>query len=199
MREYATYVLHLEAALSQADLLLTHAQTASTSRRHSKTLASHPSGKLSMLLLSLEELAAERGESGLIISLSKPFQRLLKYPLLFQNLLFNTDPSMKEYERTLDMVDEVEQIVRGIEDEKVDYEEKERTRDAWARIDGLEGGMVSIGIVTTGLDSLWTGTRCAETTSTARLGVAGRCRRGGPRTGQAAQVLPPSFGAVQPP
>ncbi len=143
LREYATYVLHLEAALSQADLLLSHAQTASTSRRHSKTLSSHPSGKLSMLLLSLEELAADRGESGLIISLSKPFQRLLKYPLLFQNLLFNTDPSMKEYERTLDMVDEVEQIVRGIEDEKVDYEEKERTRDAWARIDGLEGDMVS--------------------------------------------------------
>ena len=28
------------------------------------------------------------GESGLAICLSKPFQRLLKYPLLFQNLLY---------------------------------------------------------------------------------------------------------------
>ena len=36
----------------------------------------------------LEELAAERGEPGLSIALSKPFQRLLKYPLLFQNLLY---------------------------------------------------------------------------------------------------------------
>lgn len=36
----------------------------------------------------LDELAADKGESGLAISLSKPFQRLLKYPLLLQNLLF---------------------------------------------------------------------------------------------------------------
>jgi hypothetical protein len=93
---------------------------------------------LSKLLLSLEEVAAERGESGLVISLSKPFQRLLKYPLLFQNLLFNTDPSLKEYEATLAMVDEVEQIVRTIEDEKSSSEDKERTWDVLARIEGLE-------------------------------------------------------------
>lgn len=94
-------------------------------------------------LLALEELATERGESGLSISLSKPFQRLLKYPLLFQNLLFNTDPSLREYEATLAMVDEVELIVRGIEDEKIGKEERERTRDVWARIEGLEIDKVS--------------------------------------------------------
>ena len=92
----------------------------------------------------LEEFAAERGESGLVISLSKPFQRLLKYPLLFQNLLFNTDPSLKEYEATSAMVNEVEEIVRTIEDEKVSSEERDRTRDIWARIDGLEHDKVRL-------------------------------------------------------
>jgi len=71
-------------------------------------------------------------------SLSKPFQRLLKYPLLFQNLLFHTDPSTYEYESTLQMVAEVESIVRSIEDEKIQKEERDQTRDAFARIDGLE-------------------------------------------------------------
>jgi hypothetical protein len=99
---------------------------------------------LAQTLLSLEELASQKGESGLIISLSKPFQRLLKYPLLFQNLLFNTDPSLKEYEATLKMVDEVEEIVRMIEDEKADWEEREGTRDVWARIEGIEGDKVCI-------------------------------------------------------
>lgn len=36
------------------------------------------------------------------------------------------------------MVDEVQKIVRSIEDEKSTNEERERTRDAWARIDGFE-------------------------------------------------------------
>lgn len=95
----------------------------------------------------MEDLATERGESGLVISLSKPFQRLLKYPLLFQNLLFNTDPSLKEYEATLAMVDEVEVIVRTIEDEKASSEEREKTRDVWARIEGLEKDKVCLGCI----------------------------------------------------
>lgn len=36
------------------------------------------------------------------------------------------------------MVDEVQKIVRSIEDEKSTNEEREKTRDAWARIDGFE-------------------------------------------------------------
>jgi hypothetical protein len=107
-------------------------------RRSSRRLEETQLGKLSKLLASLEELAAERGESGLSISLSKPFQRLLKYPLLFQNLLYNTSPSTREYEATLAMVDEVQQIVRSIEDEKISSEEREHSRDAWARIEGME-------------------------------------------------------------
>jgi len=89
-------------------------------------------------LRRLEENAFEKGETGLAITLSKPFQRLLKYPLLFQNLLFHTDPSTFEYESTLQMVAEVETIVRSIEDEKIQKEERDKTRDVFARIEGLD-------------------------------------------------------------
>jgi hypothetical protein len=89
-------------------------------------------------LQRLEEYAADKGETGLAITLSKPFQRLLKYPLLFQNLLFHTDPSTFEYESTLQMVAEVETIVRSIEDEKIQKEDRDKTRDVFARIEGLD-------------------------------------------------------------
>lgn len=140
LREYATYILHLESALSQVDeALQTYSACHATgNKRSSKRMEDTDLGRLGKALMALEEVAAERGESGLVISLSKPFQRLLKYPLLFQNLLFNTDPSLKEYEATLNMVDEVEEIVRTIEDEKASSEEREKTRDVWARIDGLD-------------------------------------------------------------
>ena len=131
-------MLHLEQALSQADNALSTYTSALANKRSSRRIEETDTGRLGKLLLTLEETAAERGESGLVISLSKPFQRLLKYPLLFQNLLFNTDPSLKEYEATLAMVDEVEEIVRTIEDEKASSEERERTRDVWARIEGLD-------------------------------------------------------------
>ncbi len=91
----------------------------------------------------LERRASSQGETGVAISLSKPFQRLLKYPLLFQNLLFHTDPSTFEYESTLQMVSEVETIVRSIEDEKIQKEERDKTRDAIARIDGMDKDKVS--------------------------------------------------------
>ncbi|WWC60421.1 uncharacterized protein I303_102993 [Kwoniella dejecticola CBS 10117] len=143
LREYSTYVLHLEKALSQVDNSLSlfneaMSGTSTKSKRLSKKLEETDMGVLSKKLAQLEEFASEKGEAGLVISLSKPFQRLLKYPLLFQNLLFNTDPSLKEYEATLSMVDQVEEIVRSIEDQKSTEEEREKTRDVWARIDGLE-------------------------------------------------------------
>lgn len=94
--------------------------------------------KVCSYLQQLEINASEKGETGLAISLSKPFQRLLKYPLLFQNLLFHTDPSTFEYESTLQMVAEVETIVRSIEDEKIQKEERDKTRDVFGRIEGLD-------------------------------------------------------------
>lgn len=85
----------------------------------------------------LEEKASDRGECGLVICLSKPFQRLLKYPLLFQNLLYHTDASTHEYESAESMAIAIDGLVRSIEDEKVSEEERDRARDAWARIEGV--------------------------------------------------------------
>ncbi|CAG8568578.1 5285_t:CDS:2 [Acaulospora colombiana] len=134
LTEYATYVLHLEKALEQVENAINAANPLKRSRQPEST----DQVKIGKLLLALDKAAGERGETGLAISLSKPFQRLLKYPLLFQNLLFHTDPSTFEYESTLQMVSEVETIVRSIEDEKIQKEERDKTRDAIARIDGLE-------------------------------------------------------------
>jgi hypothetical protein len=134
LHEYATYVLHLERALEQVSDALNRAVLIKKSRQPENTDAV----KVARLLAALEAEASARGETGLAISLSKPFQRLLKYPLLFQNLLFHTDPSTFEYESTLQMVSEVETIVRSIEDEKIQKEERDKTRDALARIDGLD-------------------------------------------------------------
>ncbi|KAG8918643.1 hypothetical protein FRC02_002196 [Tulasnella sp. 418] len=131
---YATYVLHLEKALEQ----INNVTSAPETNKKPKDQDAAEWQKVCRLFKRLEENAAEKGETGLAISLSKPFQRLLKYPLMFQNLLFHTDPSTFEYESTLQMVAEVETIVRSIEDEKIQKEERDRTRDVWARIDGLE-------------------------------------------------------------
>ncbi|TFY82976.1 hypothetical protein EWM64_g1042 [Hericium alpestre] len=131
---YEAYVLHLERALEQVESILS---TASATKRPKKQDADEWQ-KVCTFVQRLELDAAEKGETGLAISLSKPFQRLLKYPLLFQNLLFHTDPSTFEYESTLQMVAEVETIVRSIEDEKIQKEERDKTRDVLARIEGLD-------------------------------------------------------------
>ncbi|RDB20988.1 hypothetical protein Hypma_011526 [Hypsizygus marmoreus] len=130
---YATYVLHLERALEQVDAALHNVSTKKPKKQDAGEWQ-----KVCKFLQKLEENACDKGETGLAITLSKPFQRLLKYPLLFQNLLFHTDPSTFEYESTLQMVAEVETIVRSIEDEKIQKEERDKTRDVFARIEGLD-------------------------------------------------------------
>lgn len=124
----------MERALEQAN----DAISTSNSTKRPKNKDVDEWIKVSTFLRRLEVDAQDRGETGLAISLSKPFQRLLKYPLLFQNLLFHTDPSTFEYESTLQMVAEVENIVRSIEDEKIQKEERDKTRDILARIEGLD-------------------------------------------------------------
>lgn len=135
LKHYATYVCHLERALEmleEAALM----ERAMRGKRIKKERLTQTVG-LGRAVAALEAVANERGESGLSIFLSKPFQRLLKYPLLFQNLLFHTDPSTYEFESTVAMVVEVERIVRSIEDEKISTEERDKTRDAFARIEGI--------------------------------------------------------------
>ncbi|KAJ4501494.1 hypothetical protein C8R41DRAFT_18 [Lentinula lateritia] len=132
---YATYVLHLERALDQVDSALKSPLSKPRSSHHHP----HSSNTIPVLLRTLDLLASNLGHTSLAISLSKPFQRLLKYPLLFQNLLYHTDPSTVEYESTLQMVAEIEVMVRGIEDEKVEWEDREKTRDVLGRIEWGEG------------------------------------------------------------
>ena len=110
----------------------------SNSTKRPKNMNANEWLKVGACLRRLENDAQDRGETGLAISLSKPFQRLLKYPLLFQNLLFHTDPSTFEYESTLRMVAEVENILRSIEDEKIQKGERDKTRDILARIEGMD-------------------------------------------------------------
>jgi len=129
-------MLHLEKALEQVDNAMNHATSAG--RKPSRKQEGDKLLEIGTYLQRLEENAAMKGETGLAISLSKPFQRLLKYPLMFHNLLFHTDPSTLEYENTLQMIADVETIVRSIEDEKIQKEERDKTRDVLGRIDGLD-------------------------------------------------------------
>ncbi|KAK0562152.1 hypothetical protein OC861_005473, partial [Tilletia horrida] len=135
LKHYAVYVCHLERTLEflEEAALMERAMRGKKIRKDKMT-QTVAAGRA---IAALEAIASERGEPGLALFISKPFQRLLKYPLLFQNLLFHTDPSTYEFESTVAMVVEVERIVRSIEDEKVSAEERDRTRDAFARIDGI--------------------------------------------------------------
>ncbi|SPO32234.1 uncharacterized protein UTRI_02791 [Ustilago trichophora] len=135
LEHYANYVCHLQRAmeeLEEAALM----ERAFRGKRLKKERLSNTVG-LGRTVAALEACAAEQGYAGLSIFASMPFQRLLKYPLLFQNLLFHTDPSTHEFESTVAMVVEVERLVRSIEDEKVNAEERDKTRDVFARIDGI--------------------------------------------------------------
>ncbi|UZJ57321.1 hypothetical protein CBS101457_006641 [Exobasidium rhododendri] len=133
---YKDYVIHLERALDsleEASLM----ERAMRGKRLKKEKLTMTVG-LGRAVASLESAALERGECSLAIFLAMPFQRLLKYPLLFQNLLFHTDASTFEFESTVKMVVDVEVMIRSIEDEKADKEERDKTLDAFARIDGIK-------------------------------------------------------------
>jgi hypothetical protein len=122
--------VHLERALDQANDALS---TKTSAKREKNQLP-----KICALLHKLEADAEDRGENGLAICLSKPFRRLLRYPQLFQAELLHTDPWMFEYEGALQLVTEVEGIVRGVENEKIQEENREKTRDILTRIRGLD-------------------------------------------------------------
>ncbi|WVN87153.1 uncharacterized protein L203_102329 [Cryptococcus depauperatus CBS 7841] len=140
-KEYSKYVMHLEKALGQIDQAQSFYDPSHLGKRSSKNISTsllHLSKHLNLL----DTYASSLALPSLSISLSKPFNRLLHYPLMFQNLLFQTDPSLFEYEDTLGMVEVVEGIVRELEDDRIGWEEREKTRDAWARIGGLDGDKV---------------------------------------------------------
>ncbi|GHJ85557.1 hypothetical protein NliqN6_1959 [Naganishia liquefaciens] len=134
-REYTSYVIHLDKALQQLDDCLV---AASSNKKRTSGITMYNEMVVGTITRGLNDEAATKGETGLAIALSKPFQRLLKYPLLFQNLLFNTDATISEYNSCMKLLDEVNDIFRSMEDEKESKDDNERTRDALARINGLD-------------------------------------------------------------
>lgn len=93
VHDYSTYVLHLEASLKFVDGGLKAWALAGSKNGNGKD-GSNGGGveekRLGRWIGHLEERAGAKGESGLAIGLSKPFQRLLKYPLLFQVRLLSS-------------------------------------------------------------------------------------------------------------
>lgn len=135
LEHYSVYVLNLEYCLHLIDKSISIFQS---NHYLSKRNENFHLWNLGKHLVNLENICQSKSEAGLAISLLKPFQRLLKYPLLFRNLLFNSDPSMIEYESTINMVEKVEKIVKSIEDKKIQSEERDKIRDIFARIEGIE-------------------------------------------------------------
>lgn len=89
-------------------------------------------------LKRLDKIASEKGEAVLAASLTRPFQRLMKYPLLLQGILDKSQCSMAEYEATLQIINDINHILRSIEDDNISDDDRDRTRDAYARILGLD-------------------------------------------------------------
>ncbi|GAA5908977.1 uncharacterized protein JCM6883_002570 [Sporobolomyces salmoneus] len=147
LQTYSSYIVSLEEALSIIDSHLpsSHPTSTSSSSPHhhfgfksSETKRREQNdARLTKYLQYLEREAGVQGESSLSICLSKPLMRMSKLPLLMQALLFHTDPTTHEWEKTRAMALEVDALVRSIEDEKIEEEQRERTRDVLARIEGI--------------------------------------------------------------
>ena len=127
-------MLHLGRAVEQVDNAMEYANT----KRHRPPKNDDQLLDVSVRLRQLGENAVEKGEVGLVIALAKPFQRLLKYHLLFRNLLVHADLATSKYGGVLKMVTEIETIVGGIE---YGWEQKKEYCKVWdvlGRINGLD-------------------------------------------------------------
>lgn len=82
MHDYGIYVLHLEKSLQTIETAMASVHPQRKSKHF--TEEEKETRKLAKQIIKLEEQASASGEGSLAICLSKPFQRLLKYPLLFQ-------------------------------------------------------------------------------------------------------------------
>ncbi|CAG8653578.1 2996_t:CDS:1, partial [Scutellospora calospora] len=69
--------------------------------------------------------------------LLKPFQRLLKYPLLITNLLKCTDKEGFDYENTVSLKTKLDNVLCDVEEQKREHDNMQRLRELETRIDGL--------------------------------------------------------------
>ncbi|KAG0664606.1 hypothetical protein C6P46_001202 [Rhodotorula mucilaginosa] len=87
----------------------------------------------------LREHALRPGAGGMSLSsfLLKPIQRLMKYPLFFARLSDVTGPSHPDYAATSDLSDEMDEMIRALQDVKMREEEYEAMKV-------LEGSLVGL-------------------------------------------------------
>jgi len=121
-RAYAPYLIHYEAALKELN---------DSIRKKDK------------LGRRVKKLGGCRN-LPLTTYLLKPFQRLLQYPLLIQNLLKCTNRDGPDYEDTVTLKKKLDGILRDVEEQKLAHENKQRLRELESRIHGLGGFKLAV-------------------------------------------------------
>ncbi|CAG8437263.1 5084_t:CDS:2 [Diversispora eburnea] len=117
-RAYAPYLIHYEDALRELEKSI------------------RKKDKLGRLVKTQQKLASCRN-MPLSTYLLKPFQRLLKYPLLIMNLLKCTDKDGFDYENTVSLKTKLDQVLNDVEEQKRSHDNMERLRELETRIHGL--------------------------------------------------------------
>ncbi|CAG8589384.1 211_t:CDS:2 [Paraglomus brasilianum] len=117
-RAYAPYLIHYEAALRELNDSI------------------RKKDKLGRRVKKQQKLGGCRN-LPLTTYLLKPFQRLLQYPLLIQNLLKCTNRDGPDYEDTVTLKKKLDGILKDVEEQKLAHENKQRLRELESRIHGL--------------------------------------------------------------
>ncbi|GAA93566.1 uncharacterized protein L969DRAFT_89171 [Mixia osmundae IAM 14324] len=123
---YATFTVSLTEALHDVEAALASLQ---------KTKS--PLRAFGQRMQELEAEANRQGESALRIALAKPFQRMLKMPMLFKNLLAHTDEALPEHEHLSTLCNQIDAVLKSIQEEKLNAEEGLKVSDVLARIAGI--------------------------------------------------------------
>nr|CAG8497529.1 13647_t:CDS:2 [Entrophospora candida]CAG8500937.1 2273_t:CDS:2 [Entrophospora candida] len=117
-RAYAPYLIHYEKALREL------------------SDAVRKKNKLGQLVRKQQKFATCRN-MPLSTYLLKPFQRLLKYPLLITNLLKCTDKDGCDYENTVSLKTKLDNVLQDVEGQKQSQDNIDRLRELETRIQGL--------------------------------------------------------------
>src|SRR5581483_1810194 len=117
-RAYAPYLIHYEDALRELDECI------------------RKKDKLGRIVRKQQKSPSCRN-MPLTTYLLKPFQRLLKYPLLITNLLKGTDKEGFDYENTVSLKTKLDDVLSDVEEQKRSHDNMERLRELETRIHGL--------------------------------------------------------------
>ncbi|CAI2162348.1 13708_t:CDS:2 [Funneliformis geosporum] len=117
-RSYAPYLIHYEDALRELDECI---------RKKDKL------GKL----VRKQQKQTQCRNMPLTTYLLKPFQRLLKYPLLITNLLKCTDKDSFDFNKTVSLKSKLDEVLSNVEEQKRSHDNMERLRELETRIHGL--------------------------------------------------------------